>query len=724
MKLKQKGGLPPFFFTYLIGDNMLDRGKTWPAYRGCRAFVFLFFLVLLIYCNTFYASWHMDDYHVIINNSYLHINDLQPKSLIKSFFAHPDQQSDLNEGFYRPLSCLTLAINWYFGKKNVVGYHVVNITIHFLTAFFLYLTVYNILKTPNMRDRYHGNEYFIALLTATLWAINPIQTQAVTYIVQRMASMAAMFYVLSILFYIKGRFDNSYKQQAIFFCCCFISYLLGLASKENVILLPISLLLVEMTFFHDLSQAKTRSLFIWITVGVGVCIIVFGSLVFLRSNPLTLILGDYENRFFTPMQRLMTEPRILIFYLSQIFYSVPTRLSIEHDVVISTSLLDPWNTLPSIGLVLILIALGLWHIRRMPLLSFAILFFFLNHLIESTILNLEPIFEHRNYLPSLFLFLPVSIGIKRVLDYYYDKRRSMFYALVSFCILLLVGLGTGTFIRNMAWATERVLWEDAKKKAPGMMRPVHNLAWGYYERRGNYGKAVELYENSLNLKAHSRNHVLLSFNSMANICIRTGDYRRAVDLWKEALKIHPGLAEMHYGVALAYTRLGDCTKAMNNLEVAISKRSGSHKYFNLKGLILLNQNRPKQAHTNFKKALKLRPDYRKAIVNIGKCLSLMGEYERAEWFLKSAVSTDARHVSALLWLIEINLRTNDKEDAERYLDRLFSLVRVTGLVYALKDLFDENLMVPVSQELLIREIAGRSKEKSRYIAELGKYRKK
>jgi tetratricopeptide (TPR) repeat protein len=666
----------------------------------------------------------MDDYHVIINNSRLHINDLRPKSFIKSFFAHPDQQSKPNIRFYRPLSCLSLAINWYFGRTNVVGYHVVNITIHLLTAFFLFLTVYKILKLPNMRGKYGGDEYFIALLTSSLWAINPIQTQAVTYIVQRMASLATMFYILGLFFYIKGRTDASRTNRNILFAGCFLSFLFGLASKENAILLPIALVLVEATFFQDLGRPKTKKFFFWVIVGGGVLVIALGSVLFLRENPLSIIMKGYENRFFSPVQRLMTEPRILVYYLSQIFYPVPTRLSIEHDITISTSLFNPWTTLPSIAFIVALICLSLWKIRKVPILSFAVLFFFINHSIESTVLNLEPVFEHRNYLPSLFLFLPVSIGVKWLLDYYRDKGSPLFWILVCFFALLLVGVGSSTYIRNMAWATEKSLWEDAAKKAPEMLRPVHNLAWGYYERRGNYDKAMELYEKALDLKAHRKHHPVLTFNSMANICIRKGDYRRARDLWKEALKIYPGHAELHYGLAMAYFKLRDWVNAMENIETAISKAPGHHQYFNLKGLILLNQNRTEQALPNFRKALKLKPDYENAIVNIGKCLRLMGMYERADWFFKSAVSTDSRHVSALLWLIESNLRTNDREDADRYLDRLFSLVRVTGLVPALKDLLDENLMKAASQDLLIREIAKRTKEKSQFISELGTCRKK
>ena len=100
---------------------------------------------------------------------------------------------------------LTFALNWYIGKDNVLGYHIVNNAIHLVTTFFLFLTVLNLLMSPNLKGKYQGNEYAIAFLSAILWAVNPIQTQAVTYIIQRMASLAAMFYIIGIYFYLKTR---------------------------------------------------------------------------------------------------------------------------------------------------------------------------------------------------------------------------------------------------------------------------------------------------------------------------------------------------------------------------------------------------------------------------------------------------------------------------------------------------------------------------------------
>ena len=217
--------------------------------RNWVAFILLFFLIFIIYSNTFQASWHFDDYPNIVDNSCLHLKDLNPQSLL------------IAAGLHRPIPNLTFAVNWYFSKSNVTGYHVVNIIIHFMTAFILFLTILNLFKSPNLNNKYQGSEYFIALLTAAFWAINPIQTQAVTYIVQRMASISAMFYILGIYFYLKGRVNKSRFNQAFFFLCCLICYLLALGSKENGVTLPVALLLIEFIFFQNLILSKSRIFF-------------------------------------------------------------------------------------------------------------------------------------------------------------------------------------------------------------------------------------------------------------------------------------------------------------------------------------------------------------------------------------------------------------------------------------------------------------------------------
>ncbi|MCK4252415.1 tetratricopeptide repeat protein, partial [candidate division WOR-3 bacterium] len=407
-------------------------------------------------------------------------------------------------------------------------------------------------------------------------------------------------------------------------------------------------------------------------------------------------------------------------YLSQLFYPVPTRLSIEHDINVSSSIFHPWTTLPAILIIFSLIGLGLSQMRKRPILSFAILFFFLNHLIESTVIGLELAFEHRNYLPSLFLFLPVSIGIKHLLDYYYsNKKVSMFYILVSFFILLIIGLGSGTYIRNMAWATEKSLWEDAIQKAAESSRPLHNLAWGYYERIGRYDKAMELYKKAGKLKVHSTSLKSLILNNMATIYYISGDYRKAAELWRKAADTYPKYEATQYRLALALTKLGDWEKALDHLDTIISKCPEHCDYLNLKGLVLLKQKRPEEALPYLRSALRLSPNNNRVIVSIGVALSLLGKHNRAEWFLSRANRISPTDIVIFFCLIENSLRGGDISGANQYLERLFASAIIKSIRTELEGLLNDNSLVPVSQELLAPVIADKLMEKSNEIAELG-----
>ena len=443
------------------------------APKNYVACALLLILILAIYSNTLDATWHLDDYQNIQTNAVLHINDLKPQTLWNTFFSSHKSKDRL----YRPVPCLSFALNWYFGGSSVFGYHLVNIAIHFVTGFFLFLTILHLFRSPNLKGTYEGKEYFIALLASVLWAINPIQTQAVTYIVQRMASMAAMFYIMGMYFYIRARNSDTNPRRIRFFAGCFLSFLFALGSKENAATLPIALVLIELIFYRNLGHPSIRKFFIPTLIGVTLVVLVLGVLIFKPDNPLFFLKGC-QNRPYTPLERLFTEGRIVVMYLSQIFYPMPQRLSIEHDIPLSTSLFHPWTTIPSIMLILSLVCLGFFQMKKRPILAFAILFFFLNHLIESSVICLELVFEHRNYLPTLFVFFAVAMGMRWLMDYYKNKSF-MYYILISFITLLIIGLGTSTYIRNMAWKDDKSLWEDAISKAPESSRAFHNLAWGY-----------------------------------------------------------------------------------------------------------------------------------------------------------------------------------------------------------------------------------------------------
>ncbi|MBU4131640.1 MAG: hypothetical protein KKF12_12540, partial [Proteobacteria bacterium] len=363
------------------------------------AAVLLGLFVFVVYSNTFNASWHFDDYINIVKNPHIMVSDLYPKTLINTFYASTDNGRYAGKNLYRPIPMFTFALNWYWGKDSVTGYHCVNIGIHFLSALFLFLSILNLLKTPNIAAWLTENRYAIALLSSLLWAIHPIQTQAVTYIVQRMTAMAAMFFIASLYGYVKARLTRHAFKKVLFFSISMVLFVCAVLSKENAVMLPLVLLILEFVFFQDLSDKKIRNRALVFAFFGVIAFIILSTSLFLDNNLLKFLEG-YEKRSFTLAQRLMTEPRIVIHYLYQIFYPVDSLYSLENNLPLSLSLFSPWTTLPSMCAILALMAAGLWHIRKYPIFGFAVFFFFLNHFIESSFFPLELRFEHRNYLPS------------------------------------------------------------------------------------------------------------------------------------------------------------------------------------------------------------------------------------------------------------------------------------------------------------------------------------
>lgn len=689
--------------------------------RNYLAFLLLCLLVFLVYSNTFDASWHFDDYPHIVNNQLLHINDLLPKTLVQTLSAPPSGHNpDEPERFYRPLSCLTFAVNWYFCKEGVAGYHLINIVIHCLTGFILFLTVLNLFESPNLKGTHGGSRHFIALLTAVLWVINPIQTQAVTYIVQRMASLAAMFYILSIYLYLRGRTCRFFLRRSLFFAGCLFSFCCALGSKETPVTLPAALFLVEIIFFQDPGSRRGKRISLWFAAGCAGLLAVLGYLVFFKDDPLSLFKG-YEWRSFTLKERLMTEPRVLVLYLSQIFFPLESRLSFVHDITTSTSLIAPWTTLPAILLVLFLICIGLHQIKIRPLVSFSILFFFLTHILESTIIPLELVFEHRNYLPSLFLFLPVSCAVKWMLDYLKKRKSIVYYVLVSLTTLTVASIGIGTYVRNMTWGTEKSLWEDAMAKAPMSARPPHNLAKEHYERIGRFDIAMRLYERALQLRHIKPEQKAFTYNNMGNIYEMKGEMERAGRYYNLALTIDPSYENAQYNLILSLARLGKWDEASMRADLLLSGMVCG-EYLILKGVILLNQKGAREAIPYFIRALKTEPNDGRAMFYLGVAFCLAGEHDKAERYLSLISQAGPKDIFPHLWLIENSLRAGRRQRAFKQAEKLLSLVSPDFIEAGLMDTRDNSLLVRISPQLIAPVIAKALQKRASKIAGLNKGR--
>ena len=665
-------------------------------------------LIFLIYSNTFNASWHLDDFPNIVLNEKLHLNGFSHDEVLATFFASP--QAHKFKDVYRPVACLSLALNWHFGRDNVTGYHLVNIIIHYLTAVILYLTVRALLKTPRLQRNSQGHDHCIALLSAVLWAVNPVHTQSVTYIVQRMASMAALFYLLGIFCYIKARLNHFPHYRGLLFAASITCYLLAIGSKENAAIMPLALILLEIAFFRKTGYPPGNRRTFWLAAGGAVFVFLTGALFFLKGDVFSFLNG-YGARPFTIGERLLTAPRILVFYLSLLFFPLPDRLSIAHDVPYSETLIQPFTTLSSILLVVLLIGVAVYRLKKWPVLSFAILFFFLNHLIESTVIPLELVFEHRNYLPSLFLFFPVAVGLTKLYDFADKHSAAAKAGLVGIIILTIFAAGLSTYHRNTSWESEKTLWEDALEKAPGIARPYLVLA-GEYEKNAQFDKALDYYKISLTLPDQRPGQARgTAYNNIGTIYFARHDYAAARKYYQEAQKVRPGHQRYLHNLTLAQVKLRKWSEASQKADLLISKDHGNADYFNLKGYILLKQNRPRKAIKFLTRAFNLAPLDRNYAVNLSLALSLTGKSRQAERILRRIYEHQPEDIIIMMSLIENSLRTQDVPGFNRWTDRLLASFSAGEIEDFLKALDDSKMDVPLAVDLLAPAIAERLKHK-------------
>ena len=361
----------------------------------------------LAYSNTFSVPFQFDDLPNILDNPNVQIKVLswdRLEQLLKNTYR----------ATIRVFSYFTLALNYYFGEFDVFGYHLVNILIHIAAGIFLYWFLILTFNLPSLKERYGPLSYKLALFTSLIFISHPIQTQSVTYIVQRMASMGGMFYLLSMVLYIKGRVSHG---KARFFCFggLAVSYAMGVLSKENVAIAPLFLALYEFYFFQNLDlTAKGRKVLLGLVGGL----LVLGVLgvVLWGQRYADVIIEDYRLRTFTMSERVLTQFRVVLYYLTLLIYPHPSRLNLDYDFPISKTILNPPTTLISIAIVLGLIGYGLWVAKRRPLWSFCILWYFGNLVIESSIFPLEMVFEHRLYLPSVGPFILFALLIIRGIE--------------------------------------------------------------------------------------------------------------------------------------------------------------------------------------------------------------------------------------------------------------------------------------------------------------------
>ena len=516
--------------------------------------ILILLLGIFCYSNTLHNPFIFDDIPNIVERSGIHLRNLSFNELAR-----------LKQGLRgnRPIAMLSFALNYYFGGLDPFGYHLLNLLIHLGCAILAYLYLKTTLTLPSLQERFAAQARQIALASALLFVAHPVQTQAVTYIVQRMASLAAFFFLATCYLYSKARLARG-KRRFVLFFLAFITFSLAVGSKETAITLPLFLVLYEYYFLPQLASGRHSKRNLYLALAAVLLPALLLGLYYTNFKPWKWMNDVYRKYPFTPGQRLLTQPRVVIFYLSLLALPLPSRLNLDHHFPLSRSLLNPPGTLPALLLILLLIGASVYLARRRPLLSFALIWFWGNLFLESSFLPIELVYEHRLYLPSLGIFLALSVLGAESLARLKTGNGAKQGLKILIPAVIIIPLAIMTYQRNAVWSDRESLWKDAAEKSPTLPRPHYNLANVYAQRR-QYDKAMPYYFKTIRLKPdHAKAH-----NNLGYCYFFKKDIRRAIAESKIALKYNPKLVDAYFNLGIYYWNLGKLEAARRQLQKAL-----------------------------------------------------------------------------------------------------------------------------------------------------------
>jgi tetratricopeptide (TPR) repeat protein len=434
----------------------------------------LLIITIVIYYPGLNSRFLLDDHYnlaqldLIDSQGYIHY--------VLSGFAGPSG---------RPLSLFSFVLQYQDWPHNPFAFKLVNLCIHLVNGILIFF-ICRLLAS----ELKYGEEYrnAIGILTSALWLLHPMQISTVLYTVQRMTELSALFTLLGIYGYLRIRTlcKNTYPHRHLVTMGFIIAIctLLAILSKENGILLPLYILVLEATFFSGHPRTTVWRIWIWVILVLPLLLVAFYFISILDDTLLS-----YRNRHFTPGERLLTQAVILFDYIRYLILPHPDAFSLFHDdFPVSTGLLSPPVTLISITGIVSLLLFAIFNRQRFIVISFSILWFFSGHLLESSHLNLELYFEHRNYLPSIgIFFLAAWLSIfcwKRI------SNKLLISILISSYYLLIL---TVTIVVINTWSNPVKQAVEWARLHPGSSRALDNLA-GAHLILGEYDVAMKTYQ--------------------------------------------------------------------------------------------------------------------------------------------------------------------------------------------------------------------------------------
>ena len=377
--------------------------------------------------------------------------------------------------FGRPIAMFSFSVNALL-SQDIFYWKLTNLIIHLLCGVVAYFLIENILYFANP-DRKDQKSVYLALSVASIWLLHPLHISTVLYIVQRMAQLSTLFLFAAMWSYLVARKRQGlglpYVHFQLLTWCVFFP--LSVFSKENGALFPVFVLLLELFLIQK--DRISNKLMALIMIGLSVMAMV------LVWYKLDLLQGGYSIRSFTLSERLLTETRVLADYLGLLLLPTLGGMHFTYDdITVSKSLFEPSTTILSISLIALLVGSAFYFRKKQPLYSLGILFFFVGHLLESTIIPLELVYEHRNYQPSLGIFLALAALVSQLLK---ETTISRMIAIIFLCLLTFT-----TWLRADSWSSEYRFYSELERLNP-KSEQVAYLISQIAAQNGDYERARE-----------------------------------------------------------------------------------------------------------------------------------------------------------------------------------------------------------------------------------------
>ncbi len=612
--------------------------------------LFIILFILIGYSNTLTVPFQFDDYANIESNPI--IKDLR-------HYSEPSRTKTFSDLHIYPMyknrfiGSLTFAINYRLNGLNVTGYHIVNIFIHIINALLVYLLIVLSFKTPFLSSssiKEHSG--IIALFTALFFACHPIQTQAVTYIVQRFTSLAVLFYLLSFVSYIKWRLlkirdQGSFVFKTVFFyLVSVISAVLAMNTKEISFTLPVAIFVYEFMFFEG---KPGKRIIYFIPFFLTILIIPLNLLNI--DKPVAELIGDIgqATRHKTGMSRLdylFTQFAVIVTYLRIVF--LPVNQNLDHDFPVYNSFFEP-RVLTSFSILLMIFLAGIYfffyHRQRTPytrLISFGIFWFFITLSVESSIIPIRDIiFEHRMYLPSVGLFVAIVTSLfimAERLKIRWQKTGRIVIAGLVFIIFVLTG---ATYARNSVWRDEVTLWEDAAGKSPYSLRAQYNLGKAY-QSQGFIDSAIGQYRIAIKLDP---DNPALRIN-LGTAYRAKGYIDSAIEQYRAVNNLNPDYAAAYYNLGIIYQSQGFIDSAIEQYQTAIRLDPDYAAAYNNLGNTYQSRGLIDKAIEQYRSVIKLSPDHAAAYYNLGNAYKSRGLIDRAIERYQTAIRLDPDYTAA------------------------------------------------------------------------------